>query len=269
MGEHCAVRSQSVCLLILSNILHQKIESKGEWILSCPDEDTEWHRSWSCFRAQSAFDRNTWHRYKFHCEDVTVIKKRKSSCKKSASIWVECFAVWDDLRVGSYILVNEVSLTHHLPCPGKTVEESGKDTKLGVRTHGSCHFTSLGLGFLLYTTRGKKSLFLESLLTLKVYYYLIILILNIINDVTFNDLITTNGKLYFRIKVELLISKFVNVEVDFYVFLRSSMFLEVSSIDRRIQLHLEFGFVSLPLCCCPSIPSSLLPSDIYWSITMC
>lgn len=37
--------------------------------------------------------------------------------------------------------------------------------------------------------------------------------LSIINDVKFNDLITTNGKLYFKIKVESLISKSVNVEV--------------------------------------------------------
>lgn len=71
---------------------------------------------------------------------------------KSASL----FAMWDDIKFRSYALVIEASLTQHLPRPGKTKGGSRKDMKLGVRMHGSCHFSS-GPGFSpFYNMTGEK-----------------------------------------------------------------------------------------------------------------
>lgn len=83
---------------------------------------------------------------------------------------------------------------------GKTTENSTKDTGLRDQGHTDSVFHHSAPVFShLYDNRLER-LFLESLLTLKFYYFLF-LMLNIKDVAKFNDLITTNGKLYFSIKL--------------------------------------------------------------------
>lgn len=132
----------------------------------------------------------------FYLDDLSVIKKRGHLYfKRPASIQAQFFATWDEIRVRYCIVRNEDFFTHHLPCPGghcigKT--QSRESGHMGPATSSvAC--------FLICITVGKKRLFLESPLILKVYSF-IFLMLNIIHYEKFNDLTTTNDTLYFRIK---------------------------------------------------------------------